>query len=193
MSRQSIDGIVKPMQADKISRNELEKLRRAARHYQRFLKILGVLVLIAVLTLGTIFILRSHSKAPDPIPVSVQKSVNFPVYYPDTTKLPVGFSLDKKTISAKGDVLIMSINYGSGQIIISEQILPPSNALQQFYSQRIPLRNNLTTSVGQAAISALNNETFVSLPTAKTWIIITAPTNINQNQLKQVLQSITRD
>ena len=193
MSERSVDGIIPAKSGDKISRSDLEKLKRAARRYRRLLVSAGALVLIFLLGLGVVLISRYFSVAPNPIPISVRQAVSFPTYYPNTNKLPSGYVLDKSSISASQNALVLSITYGHANLIVfTEQPLPKSNDLQQFYAQHIPLRTNLTTSIGQAAISALDNKTFVSLPSTKTWIIITAPTNINQSLLKQVILSIRK-
>ena len=187
--QRSIDGIIPPQPDDMTKKKSFNY----SKYYKRTLASLAVLLLIVGLSFCAVYIYRDIFVTPDPIPSTIRKSVNFTVYYPGSKKLPVGYTLDARSISASKNAVILSVNYGhNDQIVFTEQPLPSNTDLLTFYAQRIPLRNNLTTPVGQAAISALNNQTFVSLPADKTWIIITAPDNINQAQLKQVLMSITQ-
>lgn len=133
-----------------------------------------------------------------PVPESIRKSVSFPVYYPDPKKLPAGYTLD--TNSFKNPVkngVTYNVNYGGGRVVFSVQAKPSATELDSFTASYIPLNNIYQTPVGQARLGAYNNggkiatETLVSLPTDKNvWIIVTAPYNINQDQLKEVLSSL---
>jgi hypothetical protein len=192
MSARSIDGII-PRSNKKVAVNVknkhfgLEKLLLLSKRMQFILSTL----LLVILFLIIIAFSNRDSSSPDPISLSIRQSVNFNLYYPDSGKLPSGYTFDIQSVSASHNAVIFTIKYGhSSQIVFSEQPLPSSTELQTFYAQRIPLRNEIKTPLGEAAISSLNNRAFVSLPIHKTWIILTALNNINQNQLKQVLLSL---
>ena len=153
--------------------------------------IFGVLILLilsAGAASGWIFTHRDKS----PVPKSVQSAVSFPIYYPDQKKLPNGYTLDTGSFSAGQDnAVIYKIHYGDNKTIaVTVQVKPPSSALQNFYSTRIPLHTTVNTSVGTATVGAIGTQTIVSLPTnGNSWLLITAPGNIDQSQLKQVLQA----
>jgi len=128
-----------------------------------------------------------------PVPDSVSRSVNFPVYYPDQKKLPADYRLNSGSFTAPvKNGVNYSVSYGNGKkIVFSVQTKPADSELQTFNSSYIPLRVDYQTPVGQAEIGAYHNQTLASLPVVNgPWIVITAPPDINQNQLKQVLSSL---
>lgn len=134
--------------------------------------------------------------ARSPIPKNISQSVSFPIYYPDQKKLPQGYTLSLKSFtSPQKGVILYSVKYKGKKLVFSLQKKPSDNDIQSFYLNYIPLRNKMQTQLGQAEIGAYrsggNLQTVVSLPTNKgTWLIITAPYDINQNQLKQILDSL---
>src|SRR5262249_43557189 len=87
-----------------------------------------------------------------------------------------------------------AVNYGSNQkLIFTIQVKPSDDEISDFYKDSIPLHINVDTSVGKAAIGVANNQTIVSLPTKdQSWVLIAAPTDVNQDQLKQVANSIRK-
>jgi len=162
---------------------------------------LGLLIIVGAMIGLWLYLHRPHTQAPSknssPVPASIAQSVNFPIYYPDSKKLPAGYNLDLNSFkSPVKNGVAYSVSYDSNKkIVFSVQQKPSDNELQSFTSNYIPLNNSVQVPVGQAKIGAYNNhgtlETLVSLPTnSKAWIVITAPKDINQTQLKQVLQSL---
>lgn len=127
------------------------------------------------------------------VPDSITRSVNFPVYYPDPAKLPSGYTLNRSSFSnpVKNGVYY-SASYGNGKkIAFSVQAKPSDSELASFKSSYIPLRIEYGTSVGQAEIGAYQNKTLVSLPILNgPWIVITAPPDINQEDLKSILSAM---
>ena len=199
MPQRSIDGIIKPKKDIDKPTNGLRRLWRMSKLDKRALQNLGVVMLVIVISALVVFIYQQVSVAPNPVPLNVRSKLDFPIYYPVLSKLPKGYTLNLKSFSyPTKNVLVFSVDYASNnKITFSEQKKPSATEIQAFYADYMPLRNNYQTPVGQAEISAYNNggstlETVVSLPTnTSTWIIITAPPNINQNQLDQVLSAIT--
>jgi len=150
-----------------------------------------------------VWFLRPHpipAQAPvstGPVPAAISHAVNFPVYYPDQKKLPAGYVLDINSFSLPiQNGVAYNVNYDTNKkIVFSVQIKPADTEIQSFNGNYIPLRIDYQTPIGQAEIGAYNNhgdvQTMVSVPTkTNAWIIITAPYNINQDQLKQVLGSL---
>jgi len=129
------------------------------------------------------------------VPATISAKVSFPVYYPDPKKLPAGYSLDRSSFSTpvKNGVTYKVLYSGGKKLVFSIQTKPSDNQIQTFNSNYIPLRIDYQTPVGQAEIGAYHGQTLVSLPvTNGPWIVITAPTDINQGQLKTILSSIRR-
>lgn len=148
---------------------------------------------MALLIIGVLLFVLSNLKTYDPIPESIQRSVSFSLYFPDSNKLPFGYSLDKNSFSSNGQAVLYTVNRGNTRLIFTIQSRPTNLQIQSFYTNHMPLHNNVNTPVGTAAIGVINNETVASLPTdSNAWILITAPINFNQNLLNQTLQSITK-
>lgn len=159
----------------------------------RYLFAVGVAIgLMIILQLALLGHKGSVIATPDPIPLSIRQSAGFSLYYPDPTKLPAGYSLDKNSISlSQQAVLLIVTNAKQQRIIMTIQKKPSDAAIQTFYRVHMPLTLPISTDIGPAAQGDLNNETVVSLPTsADAWILATAPLNVNQQQMAQVMKSL---
>ena len=162
-------------------------------HQQTDIKRLLVLVcaFILLVAVGTVIYFWSNNQSP--VPNQIKNSVSFPIYYPDQKHMPSGYVLDTKSFSNplnKG--VTYAVKYGNGQkIVFSVQPKPSDNEIQSFNSNYIPLRNHFQTPLGQVEIGSYHEQTLGSFPIINgPWIIITAPHDINQDQLKQVLGSL---
>lgn len=132
-----------------------------------------------------------------PVPKAISQAVSFPIYYPDSSKLPPGYRLSTASFTKPvNNGVSYSVVYDSGKkLVFSIQKKPSDNELESFKSNYIPLRIDYETPIGTAEIGAYNNhgdiQTLVSLPTKlDAWIIVTAPYDTNQDKLKQVLKSL---
>jgi len=181
--------------------NELPVRERAFYHNK---VIVGGFCMIVVVILATTMILyHLKQRHISPVPQSIAQSVDFPIYYPVQSRLPSGFTLDpgsfKQPIPTGINYTVTYGNQATEDLVFSLQPKPSDSALQKFDASYIPLHNSYQTSIGQAYIGAYNTkqvtETLVSLPvdSSDTWIIVTAPYNINQGQLKQVLSSLSKN
>lgn len=157
--------------------------------------------MVLVITAAAASVLLIHNqKTKSIVPENIQKSVGFPIYYPDEKKLPAGYSLNKTSFSnPRNNGVTYFVSYdGSKKIVFSAQPKVSDQEMNLFYKSYIPLKTEVKTAIGKAEIGAYNNAgkvtTLVSLPTedSKTWLVITAPADINQSQLKQVLQSLRK-
>jgi hypothetical protein len=169
-------------------------------------KKIAVIVVASVLVIGTLvgaILIYKSAASSSPVPQSISKQVDFPIYYPDQKQLSSGYTFDKTSItSPAAGVILYKVNYsGYKKIIITIQKLPSDTEIQNFYSNYIPLRTKMQTRLGEAQVGARNiqsngkliTQTVVSLPTSEdTWILVTAPYDVNQGQLKQVLNSLKR-
>jgi hypothetical protein len=130
-----------------------------------------------------------------PVPKGIAKAVTIPVYYPEPKKLPPSYVLDTSSFSipVKNGVTY-SVNYGSGKkLIFSLQPKPSDDELQSFKGNYLPLKIDYHTAIGMAQIGAYHSQTLVSLPVdadGGPWIIVTAPVDVSQSQLKQVLSAL---
>lgn len=135
----------------------------------------------------------SVAESLNPVPATVMAAVDYKVYYPDTTKLPTGYTLDEHSFNVLvKNGIAYTVSYESGKkIVFSLQTKPADDELASFRSNYIPLRTDFQTPLGQAQIGAYHSQTLVSLPLLDgPWIVITAPPDINQDQLKQVINSL---
>jgi hypothetical protein len=159
----------------------------------KFKLIVVGLIVIAALLLGLYLITHPSSKVISPIPFRISQSVDFPVYYPINQKLPAGYSLQTNSISSNNQAVLYAVSGPHGQnLSFSVQRKPAASSIQNFYTQHLPLHTTLNTAVGLATIGAIGSQAIVSLPTTgNAWVIITAPANINQPILDQIIKSLT--
>lgn len=167
----------------------------------KFRKYWAVAALVILILAISLFILLKSGleRGRSPIPQSISNSVSFPVYYPDPKKLPTGYVLSPESFRVpQKDVVLYSVNYGKDKkLVFSVQPKPSDTYINNFHANYIPLHSDFQTSIGKAEIGAYNNtgnlQTLVSMPADdRIWIVITAPADIDQNQLKQVLRSIMK-
>jgi flagellar basal body-associated protein FliL len=161
------------------------------KHKKKILILISMVIIIVALVIGgAMYSIRSRDS--DPIPLSFQKAVSFKVYYPDISKLPMGYSIANNSYSLPAkNVLVYAINYSNGRHLdVSLQTKPSSTSLKEFISVHMPLNKTLKTPIGEATIGVINNQAVASLPTrSNTWIILSGPLQNNQAQLQQILIS----
>jgi len=134
-------------------------------------------------------------KNSSPVPKRIAQKVSFPVYYPEQAKLPGGYTLDLQSFTSpvKNGVAYAVVYSGGKKIVFSVQAKPSDNELQSFNGNYIPLHLDYQTALGQAEIGAYHAQTLVSLPVIDgPWIVMTAPSDINQDQLKQVIHALRK-
>ncbi len=158
-----------------------------------------IFVVLGVILIGGLSWAVLSYKSASPVPAAIQKAVSFPVYYPAPGRLPAGYTLDSSSFrQAQAGVVIYSINHQGGQpLIVSEEDQPAGSVISDFIKSYTPLHTTQNTSLGQAQIGAYgqppNLRTVASLPINNgPWLIITSPTDVNQTDLKQILQSLKR-
>jgi hypothetical protein len=166
--------------------------------------IFWIFTIVIISTIILLYFLLHHKyndTLPYPLPTQTLGLLGFNIYYPNQKLLPSGYQLDQKSFSYSDQAVVYSVRYGNNQTIaFTDQAKPTTAQIQEFYSRDLQLSKSMTTKIGTAKISKLgslgpNNtittKTVVSLPTnTNAWIIITAPGSINQQNLKQVINSI---
>lgn len=132
-----------------------------------------------------------------PVPAGIRSAVTFPIYYPDAKRLPAGYSLNASSFQKVQDgVVLYSINRDDGQrISMTEEESPGDKVIDDFNKNSIPLHTSVNTALGQANIGAYgqapNSRTVVSLLVKNgPWLIITAPSNASQSDIKQIIESL---
>jgi hypothetical protein len=158
-----------------------------------WLIVAGVLLAVLIAGLAAWRLSASDSPAPD----SIQADSGSGVYYPNAAKLPAGYTFDSSSINQAADgVTILSVKGGSDKSVsISQQAQPDSDVIENFIKTYIPLHTTISTSLGQAEMGASgqssNLKTVVSLPVKDgPWLIITAPADVSQPELKQIIESL---
>lgn len=131
------------------------------------------------------------------VPKNIQKSVDFPIYYPES--LPAGYNLDTQSFRlAEAGVVLFAVTYDKGKdIVFSEQQQPSASEMDKFISSYVPLNSALQFPLGQAKVgaygSAPNIRTVVSLPVRNgPWLIATAPSEVSHDDLVKILTSLTK-
>lgn len=125
------------------------------------------------------------------VPTSISKQVDFPLYYPDPTKMPQGYTLDRNSFSTNGQVVLFSVSHEENSIAFSLQKKPSADNLATFYKNQLQLRTETEVPLGKAAVGALNSQRFLSLPTkTDTWIIVTAPMDTNPDTLTELVKNL---
>jgi hypothetical protein len=153
-------------------------------------KFLPILLIVVIFTgIVTFCMINKHS---DPIPKQYRSNLSFSVYYPNKSKLPIGYSVNNKSyVNPVKNVLVYAIDYGANHLNVALQVKPSASALQEFVRVHLPLNKTVATTLGTATIGVLNNQAVASLPTSgNTWIIISGPTSVNQQKLIQVINSL---
>ena len=173
-----------------------ELLDKASRRGSRSSKKIVLIVVglcIGMVGLGLVVVRQkpSPSQPASVVPASIRESVPFKVYYPEAAKMQAGYTLDQKSFTHSDQAVVYAITYDGGkQVAITVQKKPREADLKTFYRNHIPIRNELQTSLGKAAIAQLNGQSFASLPAKDSWLLITAPLDINQDNLRTLLQSL---
>ena len=113
--------------------------------------------------------------------------------------MPPGYHLDTASFkSPETGVVLFSVSYGNARsMVFSETAKPSSDVLDKFNSSAIPVHTQINTPYGKAFIGAYGEgkslRTVASLPiTNGPWLIVTAPSDINQDDLSKVLSALTK-
>jgi hypothetical protein len=173
--------------------NQDGELRPRRKILKWYYLLTGLIILSAVVTIAVLIFTRQPSGTlPYPISKLTAEQLGFDIYYPNQKLLPGGYTLNKGSFETTNQVLLYSVSYGSGKkIIFSDQAKPSNTQIQAFYTRNLPLNTTLQVNIGLATIGAVNLQTVVSIPTnTNAWLIATAPGNIKQRNLDQVIKSI---
>jgi hypothetical protein len=155
--------------------------------------LIGITICLLIILGGgaAFFLVRSHS----PVPKSIAKQVDFPVYYPDQKKLPGGYSLNTTSFTSpdKG-VVVYSVQYGQNdKLVFSEQPKPSNAELDNFNKQRIPIHVEFTTKFGKAELGIIGQQAVVNvLLKDNVWVIITGPQTLREKDVSPVIAALKK-
>jgi hypothetical protein len=158
----------------------------------------GISIGAVALVLLVVLVLAVRLGASNPVPADIRHKVSFPVYYPEQSQLPAGYSLNQSSFrlaNSQGEAVIYSVSYGNGQeLIVSVQKNPSGAELAAFVKNYIPVHRELLTHSGKATIGAIGQQTVASLPTdSGAWVLITAPADAyGTDNLSQVLKALRK-
>lgn len=198
-SRAASRKVDKPLpDSDQSILQELESMRTTHNLYNRAAYfIAGIILIVGVIWGGNLLYhrLSTHSQlSSDPVPLTIRQDVGFSVYYPNPSKLPDGYTLDVHSFTNGNQVVEYTVSSPNNQkLVFSVQPKPSDTEIQSFHKKNLPLHTTVTTPVGAAIVGAISHQAVASLPTSgDAWVIITAPANIDQGELSQVLQAIQK-
>lgn len=148
---------------------------------------IGIAVVVAAL-----FLLLPTK--PTVVPKDIRKNIPFSIYYPDQSKLPKGYTLQKASFtSPDSGVVLYAVTFPRGKFVLSVQEKPDKEELDSFTNQRLPVRYTLSTPNGRATVGVLGNQLVASLPTnSDSWVIVTSPQNTRQAEMRSLLNSLVR-
>ena len=195
---------IDPTPVETIADSPPKPKKHRRRSLRRVLIIVGLIVLvIGLVGGGAAWWYSHHHKKTQPavavykglVPEAVAKVVNFPVYYPEPKKLPDGYglSLSSFNISLQKTVVYYVTYGGSKRLIFGVQAAPSDQDLAAFRTTYMQHSVIYQSTLGKAEIGTHNDQAIVSLPLPNgPWIIVTAPLDINYDNLKQVLDALTK-
>ena len=160
-------------------------------------KRLIIVASLGLLIVGALFGWNAMRIQTSVVPRSIQRSVDFSVYYP--ASVPPGYTLETESFQlAEAEVVLFKVTDSQGRdIIFSEQRQPSAADIDKFISSYLPLNSVMQLPLGQAKAgaygSAPNIRTVLSLPIRSgPWLIVTAPSDISHDDLVALLTSLTK-
>lgn len=156
---------------------------------KRLLIVTSILLILSSGVVGYLLL----AKEKNPIPQSIQKSVSFPLYYPD--KLPANWQIEKNSFNKNTDVVMYRISDKANvqkSISVSIQPQPRAFNFDKFYKETLAKSTQFTTDLGLAAIGEGENSYKIgSIATGDSWILASSSSQKVTNQdLRTILSSM---
>jgi hypothetical protein len=154
---------------------------------KRFSGIVFIAILVVVATTASVLLYMNTSNSP--LPRSVAKQVNFPLYLPDDSQ---GVKIDKDSYSfQEGALTYTARTPDNRQVFLSEQHVPKSFDLTGFL-QHIKNKQTVANQYGQGQAGISENNLIISQIIGDTWIFMSGPIDMEPAQLTRVFQSLKR-
>ena len=156
--------------------------------HKRWSVAVAVIVASAVLAVAGITV-RSVTE-PKFFSTEAQKQAGFPLYHP--ARLPEGYKADKTTVSMVASVVTYQIKHAAKEpLLVSLQPRPNNFDVESFNKEVISEGISLTVPAGTATIGRLRENQVASVLTNETWVLISDPNLIPQQDLKFIVQNLT--
>jgi hypothetical protein len=120
-------------------------------------------------------------------PTRITSQTDFPLYYP--AHLSHGLSLDPNKLSSSRLALTGVLQAGDKHINFSEQARPTALGLDDFAANQLSDPKTIVLPIGKATYGDSTQGLVASIDTNRTWILVTAPSDINFAQFEVVMRS----
>lgn len=134
-------------------------------------------------------------KLKEVLPESITSSVNFPIYYP--VLLPKGYQAEPVSLSKNPDVVTLIINNSRSETIyITQQYKPQNFDFDFFYNKTLQVSRELNIDIGKIRIGSAKgrqNQLTASMVAEPTWIIISYPITIPQEDIDTIFKSFKKN
>lgn len=158
-------------------------------HYRRYLTKKPGKIMLAVLVVMVGAYLWKNSHRQTFFDTQVLGIVSFPLYYP--SQLPADYQPTPDSMRTTSNLLTFSVALVNGEkLAFSEQPRPQNFNFDNFNTQQVASPSKIDTPIGSGIIGTFSGAKIASIPTGKTWIIITAPYGIADAQLRQIAQGL---
>lgn len=163
-------------------------------HRKRFLLPIGILLVICVMS--TVYGTRMYQQARTArlIPQSIRDEVDFPLYYP--ISLPYGYTAEPITSTGNPVIVTVMIKGPKAEIIYITQQKKPSNFdFDFFYNKTLLVSRELNVSIGKIRIGSAKgrpDNITASLVAEPTWLLVSYPTTLPQQDIDTILTSLKK-
>jgi hypothetical protein len=157
------------------------------RHARKWPAVVGVSVAMALAGGAIYFLLQAK---PSLIPARIQElaTTTPTLFYP--TKLPDGvtFATDE-SVRSDGVTSYVLVTHGK-KIVVTAQSRPESVVFDDFYNRILTNKADVFSNQGRAVIGSAGGKTIGSLVTANTWVLISAPGDVDSQTITLVVSRL---
>lgn len=159
----------------------------------RLLNVRGAIIgIVALLLCFSVLFVLWRSQTSNPIPIAVQESVTYPLYYP--TELPPGYQIDQFSFQANNQVVLYSLTkQGSPSIAVSIQARPNGFDFDDFNNKQLRGSKAIANDAGDGLVGLYADRILGSLLTDKSWVLVNAPSKVPAKDIEMVMESLRSD
>jgi hypothetical protein len=163
-------------------------IKRPSKQYKKWR--IAIVAFILLIVIATVVLVGRPAKQSAFLTSEIQSRAGFPLYYP--ARLPSGYTVDKTTLSTTNKVVTYQIKDPRGKsLFVSLQPRPNNFDIEAFNREVISDGISLTTTVGAATIGRLRENQVASILTEETWVLISDPNAVPQQELKTIVQHLS--
>ncbi len=150
---------------------------------RQLITILAGILLSMTLAVAAIFYIREYTTLAG-LPKTAYENLTFPVFFPRHP--PIGFTLDRASISSTSQVLTYAYNYqGSNPVSVSIQPLDPKLDISSFNATR-----EIATPIGRGYLVEYDTRVTVAIVTNKSLILLNSQDHIPSSAVEQLADSL---